>query len=127
MILVDSDVIIAHLRGVEAAREWLVRTRRSSGPLRISAVAIAEVACGIRSAERREVSRLLATMKPIPVTERIAWKAADFMRTFRRSHTGIGLGDYLVAATADIEGLQLATLNVKHFPMFSDLEPPFSV
>ena len=37
----------------------------------------------------------------------------------------IGLADYLVAATADLHGLPLATLNVKHFPMFDDLRAPF--
>ena len=38
MILVDSDVLIEHLRGKTAARDWLVNARRSSGPLAISVV-----------------------------------------------------------------------------------------
>jgi hypothetical protein len=49
------------------------------------------------------------------------------MRTYRRSHQGIGLGDYLIAATVEVEGLELATLNVKHFPMFPDLQKPFEL
>jgi predicted nucleic acid-binding protein len=49
------------------------------------------------------------------------------MREHRRSHQGIGLGDYLIAATTDVEGLDLATLNVHHFPMIKDLQPPFRV
>jgi predicted nucleic acid-binding protein len=28
---------------------------------------------------------------------------------------------------ADVNGLQLATLNVRHFPVFTDLAPPFSL
>jgi predicted nucleic acid-binding protein len=47
------------------------------------------------------------------------------MREHRRSNQGIGLGDYLMAATA--EGLDLATLNVRHFPMIKDLQAPFRV
>jgi predicted nucleic acid-binding protein len=43
---------------------------------------------------------------------------------YRRSHVGIGLGDYLVAATADVEGCELAALNIGHFPMFPGLRPP---
>jgi predicted nucleic acid-binding protein len=35
------------------------------------------------------------------------------MREYCRSHTGIGLGDYVIAATAPAEGLELATL-IKH-------------
>ncbi|HEX3947231.1 MAG TPA: hypothetical protein VHW47_05975 [Acidimicrobiales bacterium] len=49
------------------------------------------------------------------------------MRAYRRSHPGIGLGDYLIAATARLEGLELATLNVRHFPMFDGLAQPFGL
>jgi hypothetical protein len=49
------------------------------------------------------------------------------MRRYRRSNPGIGLGDYLVAATALVEGLELATLNVRHFPMIEGISPPFPV
>lgn len=127
MKLVDSDILIAHLRGVAAARDWLEDARRETGPLAISAISITEVAGGMRSGERREVNRLLATMRRFPVSEQVAWRATGFMRMYRRSHQGIGLGDYLIAGTADVEGLELATLNVKHFPMFGDLENPFEV
>lgn len=79
----------------------------------------------MRSPARKEVTRLLASLHIIPVSERIAWRAAEFMRTHRRSHPGIGLGDYLIAATVDTEGIELATLNVRHFPMFPGLPAPF--
>ncbi len=81
----------------------------------------------MRSQERREVGRLFASLRIFPVNDRIAWRAAELMRTHRRSHTGIGLGDYLVAAAAQIEGCELATLNVRHFPMFPGLRPPFTL
>ncbi len=125
MILVDSDVLIAHLRGVDAARDWLIGTRKN-GPLAISVVSIAELVGGMRSIERREVWRLLASFRAEPTTEVIARRAGEMMRRYRRSHSGIGLGDYLIAATADVKGLQLAALNVRHFPMFKNLRPPFA-
>lgn len=127
MILVDSDVLIAHLRGLPAARDWLLQARRDTGRLAISAVSVTEIAGGMRSAERREVTRLLASLDVFGVGERTGWKAAEFMRTYRRSHSTIGLGDYLIAATAEIDGLELATLNVRHFPMFPDLRAPFEL
>ena len=106
---------------------WLRSERQRTGRLAVSAVSVVEVAGGMRSPERKEVTHLLASMHVIPVSERIAWRAAEFMRTHRRAHTGIGLGDYLVAATADVEGLDLATLNVRHFPMFPGLPAPFAL
>jgi predicted nucleic acid-binding protein len=45
---------------------------------------------GMRSAGRRHVSRLLSSLRAFPVTERVAWRAAEFMREYRRSHQGIG-------------------------------------
>jgi predicted nucleic acid-binding protein len=33
--------------------------------------------------------------------------------------------NYLIAATALAEGLEIATLNISHFPMFPDLARPF--
>jgi predicted nucleic acid-binding protein len=59
VILVDSDVLIEHLRGNAAARDWLVHARESSGPLAISVVSLAETAGWMRPPKRREVIRLL--------------------------------------------------------------------
>ena len=126
MILVDSDVLIAHLRGLDAARDWLINTRKD-GPLSISVISNAELVGGMRSVERRQVWRLLASFRAEPVSEIIARRAGEMMRRYRRSHSGIGLGDYLIAATADVKGLKLATLNTRHFPMFKDLQPPFAI
>ncbi|MGL4175365.1 MAG: type II toxin-antitoxin system VapC family toxin [Dermatophilaceae bacterium] len=125
MILVDSDVLIAHLRGVERARDWLLDARQQTGPLAVSVVSVAEIAGGMRSGERREVTRLLDSLEPLPVDDAVAWRAAELRREYRRSHAAIGIADYLIAATADVHGCRLATLNVKHFPMFADLAAPF--
>jgi hypothetical protein len=124
MILVDSDVLIAHLRGVEQAHAWL-RQARTAGPVAVSVVSIAELTGGMRSAERREVWSLLGSLRAEPVTELVARRAGEFMRQYRRSHSGIGLADYLIAATAELRGQTLATLNVRHFPMFTELRRPF--
>jgi predicted nucleic acid-binding protein len=125
VILIDSDVLIEHLRGNTDARDWLVQARRTSGPLAMSVISVTEIAGGMRSPERREVMRLLGSMQRFEVTEQVAWRAATLMREYRRSHSGIALGDYLIAATALTEGLELATLNVRHYPMFTALKRPF--
>jgi predicted nucleic acid-binding protein len=125
-MLVDSDILIAHLRGSSAAHDWLIEAR-SRGRLSISVVSVAEIVGGMRSPERREVWRLLSAFRVEPATEMIARRAGEMMRQYRRSHVGVGLGDYLIGATADVKGLELATLNVRHFPMFDRLRPPFEL
>jgi predicted nucleic acid-binding protein len=64
-------------------------------------------------------------MQRFEVSEQVARRAATLMNEFRRSHSGIGLGDYLIAATALTEGLELATLNIRHYPMLPGLTRPF--
>lgn len=127
MILVDSDVLITHLRGRDVALDWLVEARRRTGPIAVSVVSIAEIAGGMRSGERREVTRLLDALQPLPVDTSVAWRAGELRRRFHRSHSAIGIADYLIAATAQMHGCELATLNVRHFPMFDGLTAPFSL
>jgi len=95
--------------------------------LAASVVTAAEILGGMRSRERAAVARLVATLHLHPVNEVVARRAGELMRQYRRSHSTVGLGDYLIAATAEIEGFELATLNVRHFPMFDGLHPPFAL
>jgi len=55
----------------------------------------------------------------------VSERAGEFARSFRRSHSGIDLADFLIAATADVLGARLLTRNARHFPMFAGLESPY--
>ena len=44
--------------------------------------------------------------------------AAALIQEYRRSHSGIGLGDHLIVASALTEGLELALLNTATTPCF---------
>ena len=124
MILVDSDVLVEHLQGRPSATAWLLAARGQT-TLIISVLSVAELTGGMRSGERADVMRLLATLHPRAVDEDVAHRAGELRRRYRRSHSGIGLPDYLIAATAQLDGLELATRNVRHFPMFAGLTAPF--
>jgi len=79
----------------------------------------------MRSAERAAVTRLFSVLQMEPVSDPIARRAGEFLRAHRRSHPGIEVVDYVIAATAELRGAELMTLNVKHFPMFRGLRPAF--
>jgi hypothetical protein len=38
----------------------------------------------------------------------------------------VGVADLIIAATAEQLDLPLATTNLRHFPMFKGLKPPYS-
>lgn len=121
--LFDTTVLIAHLRGDSRARELLLAA--STDDRCISVLTRIEIEGGMRSDERTRVAALLATMRKLPVSDTVARRAAIHLRRFRRSHTGIDTTDYVIAATAELHQARLQTLNVKHFPMFPDLQAPW--
>ncbi len=126
MILVDTDVLVAHLRGTPAAHAWL-RGARAEGPLTVSAVSVAELVAAMRSTDRQQVFSLVRALRVEPVSELVARRAGEMAREHRRSHPEIGLADYLVAATAETLGARLATLDARRFPMLSGLDEPVVV
>lgn len=123
LTLFDTSVLIAHLRGDSRATRSLLDT--PAAERLASVLARIEIEGGMRSGERAAVGALFGVIRLLPVTDAIARRAGEHLRTYRRSHTGIDLVDYAVAATAELHGAAVATLNVKHFPMYPDLEPPW--
>lgn len=119
----DSTVLIAHLRGDDRATALLIARRREERL--VSVVSRVEIEGGMRSAERADVARLFGVVTMVPVSDAIAQRAGAHLRAHRRSHQGIDLADYLIAATVDVHDAVLATLNVKHFPMFKGLRPAY--
>lgn len=124
MKLFDSTVLVAHLRGITDATRLLYEAV-AAGAAACSVLSRVEIEGGMRTNERSAVARLFSVLDLQPVTDLIAIRAGEFLRSYRRSHPGIDLVDYVVAATADLLGAELLTLNVKHFPMFEKLRAAF--
>ena len=57
--------------------------------------------------------------------EAISALAGDLGRRFRRTHGALGVADLVIAATAQRLRFPLPALNVRHLPMFPDLEPAY--
>jgi hypothetical protein len=119
----DSTILIAHLRGDRRATDLLLETPRAERL--VSVLSRVEIEGGMRSAERQQVAALFSYLRMKPVTDAIARRAGGYVRQYRRSHQGIDLVDYVIAATAEQFQAELLTLNVKHFPMVDQLESPW--
>jgi Predicted nucleic acid-binding protein, contains PIN domain len=74
--------------------------------------------------EESEVERLFAIFPVIAITNEIAREAEKFVKQYRPSHS-VEIPDSVIAATCLVSGLELHTLNVKHYPMFKNLKPPY--
>jgi predicted nucleic acid-binding protein len=122
MLLLDTSVLIDVLRGSRVASAWLGSVEEL--PL-CSELTRAEVLRGIGSAERSRTERLLRSLRWVAVDEPISRRAGELARQYRRSHPGLGIVDFVIGATAQLLGADLATGNVRHYPMFARLKPPY--
>lgn len=121
--LLDTSILIAHLRGDERATALLLSL--PADDRLVSVLTRVEIEGGMRSGERRDVGLLFGALRLVDVTDMIARRAAAHLRRFRRSHGSIDLVDYLIAATAELHDAKLETLNVRHFPMLKNLSAPW--
>ncbi|MGD0094199.1 MAG: type II toxin-antitoxin system VapC family toxin [Planctomycetota bacterium] len=121
-LLLDTDVLVDYLRGREAAVSFV---QAHADRVVVSAVTVAELYAGVREdAESQELDEFLRIFPQLAATSEIAKAGGLHKCRYARSH-GVGLADALVAATAEAHGAELATLNVKHYPMFKGLSPPY--
>lgn len=106
--VIDSDVLIDFLQGIEAARTELARYRQPA----YSIISWMELHCGARNdAEREAALSLLATMTRIELTDAVARRAVELRRALR-----LKLPDAIVLASAETEGCILVTRNTRDFP-----------
>lgn len=122
--LVDSSVLVDFLRGHPGALALLER-ERATGPLQASEITRLEVLVGMRRAEEQDTRELLSTFVWHAVDATVAEKAGELGRRWLPSHQGIDGADLAIAATALLLDARLLTMNIRHFPMFTDLRRPY--
>lgn len=117
--LLDTSILVDVLRGNEAARDWVDSLPAQSRFL--SCVSAAELIAGCRNRrEQRALDRERRLYTTIWLDEPASRLGLDLYSRHHLSH-GIGFLDCLIAATAALRTLIVATLNVKHFEPLLDV------
>lgn len=119
-VLVDTDIIVDHLRGVEGAHRFLKKIEKKELEGYFSTITEAELfagKCMVSREARGKVTALLGTMKRVPVNSLIARRAGEI----KREHH-ILIPDAIIAASALSVKASLATRNIKHFKGIKGLE-----
>ena len=120
--VLDTTILIDVLRGHPKAVEYVLSLDEVPACSEVSRV---EVMRGLRSEERRPAEQLFQRLRWVDVDEPVARSAGELGRRLRRSHSGVGVADLIIAATAEEIRLPLATTNTKHFPMVKGIRPPY--
>ena len=116
--LLDSGILIQHLRGSPQASAYLTELRGRCNPC-ISAATAAELLVGCATADQVQATEdFLKTFEILAIDYEVARRTALLMH----SHPGVfgrevarGFADALIAATAWSQDIALYTLNVRHF------------
>lgn len=120
-LLIDSDVLIDFLRGLDPAVKYLDKV----GAAAVSAITVAEVYSGARNPnEESAIEGFLKSVTVLPVNLDVARLGGRLRKRFLPSHN-VEIADALIAATSLLHDLTLVTLNRRHYPMISKLLVPY--
>ncbi len=114
--LLDSDVIIWHLRGRKEVTETL-RDLQSFGLPACSALSVLEVLLGLKKGEEDKTDRFLGSLRIFDVNREIANEAAKLIREYKAKGVTLDLPDAVIASTCILYDLILVTYNTKHYPI----------
>ncbi len=113
--LLDTDVIIWHLRGRKDVTRALSELQAFGVPS-CSALSILEVQVGVKQGGEARTDLFLGSLTVFDVTKKIAERAALSVRKQRAKGITIDLPDAIIAATCMVYRLTLVAYNKKHYP-----------
>ncbi|HKP54650.1 MAG TPA: type II toxin-antitoxin system VapC family toxin [Chloroflexia bacterium] len=124
--LLDSDILSSVLRDdprvVSRAEEYVL----TNGQLQFSLISRFEILRGLKAKGARfqlvVFERFCRKHQVLPITDEIIVQASDIYADLRRHGAIIGDADILIAATALVHGMALATNNERHFSRINDLQ-----
>ena len=85
-LLIDSNILIDHLRKEKNALDFLDRALEKGYLLFLSVVSRAGIYAGMRKGEGEAICSLFQIIKPVNVDATIADKAGEYLRKFSKSH-----------------------------------------
>ena len=114
-VLVDTDVAIDFLRGVDYAKPLLSELWKKD-QVAISVLTVYELTAGMRENEKAATLNFVDACSVEPVTAEIAFKSGEIYRQYRTKGITLTSLDCLIASTALVKGFKVATRNTKHYP-----------
>ena len=116
-VFIDSNILIDYFKGNEKAPVFLNNTFRDhSNILCIGAIQRAEIVFFARPNEEAAIDEVLSNLKCIEINQEVIDLGAKLFKKWNPSR-GIDINDAILAATVELNGGIIYTLNTKHFPM----------
>lgn len=124
MVILDTNIIIDHLRQPKIKQSRLVKlaSQKPKEALALSVVSVQELYEGKSTKDKQKEQFLLATISPLKIlayTFEVAKLAGQIARDIKKP---IELADAAIAATTIVHHAQLLTFNKKDFRLIKGLE-----
>jgi len=116
-LLVDTDIVIHLLRKNPAIVETFLRLLDNGTRFLLSPIVVAEIYAGAFPREHKAIDTLFDFFDRVDINHSEGEAAGRYAKQFSKSHTGISLEDYLIAASAKQHRCPLWTGNRKHYSM----------
>lgn len=119
--LLDTTIIIDHLRGDKKANTYLEEIGERGDIAGCCCVNIAEIYSGMLEKEAEKTNRFINSLYYYEVTREISKIAGKLRQKYQKKSITLVISDVIIGATALIYDLILVTKNIKHYP-FPELE-----
>ena len=122
-ILVDSSLIIEYYRKAKKENCQLYQLFQINTRLYISAMTVYELLCGAKTPQlQQDTEDIIGLFDILEFGQDEAKTASSLYKQLKLKNQIIETADILIAATALLHSVEIATLNVEHFSRFEDLK-----
>jgi predicted nucleic acid-binding protein len=116
-VMLDTNVVINLLKKSPEIVERFVALLEAQTVMVVNPIVIAEIYAGAFAREHASIAAFFSLCNEVDISTEVGRAAGAYANRFSKSHSGISLEDYLIAAAAKLSECTLWTLNTKHYPM----------
>lgn len=115
--LLDTNILIEHLRGKKPAVNFIAELVRHGHRLGVCCINVAELYSGLSHEQAVQAEKLINALDYYEATADSARQAGVYRYEFARQGISLSVTDTLVAAIAKASDAIVVTANVRDYPM----------